>query len=143
MIQRIQSIFLLLASGACLSLLGIPMATTGAVREQSTLFADARFELSDDGILLGLFLAGGALLFLAIFLFKNRRLQMTLSLFAVAVIVGGAAWGGYLFSRELPLPAYDIKLGAAMPLLSIVFALLAYNRIRKDETLVRSMDRLR
>jgi hypothetical protein len=35
------------------------------------------------------------------------------------------------------------KVGAALPVVSIVLLLLAYGGIRKDEKLIRSADRLR
>ena len=143
MIQRIQSIFLLLAAGAGLGLLGLPFASTAQAQEGSALFADAQFLLNDNMVLLGLFVGGGALFLITIFLFRNRRLQMTLSLFGILLMVAGAAWGGYLFSQNIPDQAYDIKAGTALPLLGIIFAMLAYNRIKKDDKLVRSMDRLR
>jgi len=37
----------------------------------------------------------------------------------------------------------DFRLGSALPLLGIIFNLMAKRNISKDEELIRSMDRLR
>jgi len=152
MIQRLQSIFLFLAA-AMMSLLFVgPMpfvsidkalpANNGAVA-----LADGILSTQDHiGILVAVILAI-ALPMLALFLYKNRPLQMRLGKISIAVVIIAViltvvfSWQG---SQQIP---EDIKMsidfGYLMPVLSIVFLALALKFINKDEKLVRSADRLR
>lgn len=146
MIQRIQSIFLLLASGASLGLFGLPMARTPQPIEASTIFADAVYDLNDQVALMVLFGLAGVLSLLGIFLFRNRPLQMKVSLSALIINLGGLAFGAFYLSQhitEAGAKAIQDGLGMYLPLIAIFFAFLAYRFIRRDEKLVKSMDRLR
>lgn len=81
-----------------------------------------------------------------IFLFRNRPLQMrvchftTLLLVAFYVIVGI-----YIYDLYIALNGESLQLQAAlsMPVVALVLNYIAYRRIRADERLVRSADRLR
>jgi hypothetical protein len=146
MIQRIQSVFLLLVSGAAFSLFGLSFANSAKVIANSALFSDQTFNIMDDKVMLGLFCAAGALAFIAIFLFKNRTLQSRLAQLAILVILGGTGWGAYKFTQDAAAQASDAvqySFGLASPVLAIIFAILAIRFIKKDENLVQSMDRLR
>ena len=100
MLQRYQSIFLLLA-GACAALpFFLPAATTSGSANNSYLFSDSNFTLSDDSLLMVCF-GLAALLWLAdIFLFKNRIMQIRLSTISLLLVVVGSAYGAYLFSQD-------------------------------------------
>lgn len=146
MIQRIQSIFLLLAGGASLGLFGLPLARTPEAIEESAIFADAVYNLNDQVALMILFGLAGALSLLGIFLFRNRPLQMKVSLSALIINLGGLAFAAFYLSQnitEAGEKAIQDGLGMYLPLLAIFFAFLAYRFIRRDEKLVKSMDRLR
>ena len=143
MIQRIQSIFLFLGAGSCFGLFGADAADTPAPVAESTLFADAQFTLFDDPVLLGLFGLAGLLLLAGIFLFNNRKLQMKISLAAVALVVLGVGYGVFRFLNDAAADLATPDVGLALPLLAIVFAVLARKYIYQDERLVRSADRLR
>lgn len=143
MIQRIQSLFLLLASGSCFSLFGLPVSDTDTAQAGSNLFADREFTLFDSPVLLGLFGLAGALLLLGIFLFRNRKLQMNLSWLSIALVVGGLGFGFFLLSQDSAQEAATFASGTIMPLIAVLFAYLAKVFINKDEKLVRSADRLR
>ena len=86
MIQRIQSVFLLLVSGAAFSLFGLSFANSAKVISNSALFSDQTFNIMDDQVMLGLFCAAGAIAFIAIFLFKNRILQTRLVQLSILVL---------------------------------------------------------
>lgn len=143
MIQRIQSIFLLLGSGSCFGLFGLPVAGTDAPQAQSVIFNDASYTLFDDPILLGLFGLAGALLLADIFLFNNRQLQIRLSWLSIALVLGGVGYGFFKLSTDAAQAMAEPAPGIALPLIAIVFAYLAKVYIHKDERLVRSADRLR
>jgi LPXTG-motif cell wall-anchored protein len=143
MIQRIQSIFLLLGSGACFSLFGLPVADTETVQPESALFADQKFTLLDNPILMILIGLAGLLLLGGIFLYKNRKLQSTLSKLSIAMITGGIGLGFYLLSTDTAQEVATFASGTVFPVIAIVLAYLANFYINKDEKLVRSADRLR
>ena len=80
---------------------------------------------------------------LAVFLFKQRNVQASFCLIALLVHVAAAAYIYYFFqTKETPIDIlYTWWNLAALP--PVVFLLLAYLGIKKDEALVKSMDRLR
>jgi len=89
MIQRIQSIFLLLAAAAAFALFAFPFASTPNAVASSEMFADAQYNLSDNIALLILFCLAGGLAFISIFMFKNRKTQLLIGRLAiVANIIG-------------------------------------------------------
>ena len=144
MIQRIQTIFLLLASVAALSLYKLPFASAGKT-DIAPFLSDGIFNVMDHPGFMGLFGLGGLLLLLAIFLFKNRMLQMRVTLFAsVLVLLGLILIPVLLFQAgETVIQMLQVKPGMYIPAVAVFFGLLARRAIRKDEKLVKSMDRLR
>jgi peptidoglycan/LPS O-acetylase OafA/YrhL len=143
MIQRIQTIFLLLASGAALSLFALPLATTSEAKADSVLFADAAFNIQDGPVMMGAFALAGLLLLVTIFLFNNRKLQMTLTKVGLLLTGVGIGVGAFYLSKDQAVDVAEPALGVALPLLVVIFAYLAHRYINKDEKLVRSVDRLR
>lgn len=143
MIQRIQSIFLLLASGACFGLFGTDAADTPAPVATSDLFKDGSFNVFDDPILIGIVVLAGVVFLADIFLFKNRKLQVTMSRVGLVLMLIGAAYSSYLWYADSAGATATPDFGIALPGLAIIFAFLAARFIGKDEKLVRSADRLR
>jgi hypothetical protein len=144
MLQRIQTIFLALAAGAVFATISLPFATAPQPIETSALFADSVYDVNDHLVLLICFAVGGALALASIFLFKNRPLQMRLSLLAFFAVLGGLVFGIVLLVLDRgSLDQAALALGTGSPLVALVFLLLARRAIQKDEKLVRSMDRLR
>ena len=141
MIQRIQTIFLILAAAAAFALFKLPFATTSEP-VQASFFADKVYDINDHMALLGLFAGAGALALVSIFLFKNRTLQMNLTKLALLVNVVGLILAAYFFSSS-GSDSGEAGLGVYLPVAFVVFGLLALKYIRKDENLVKSMDRLR
>ncbi len=143
MIQRIQSLFLLLASIATFLEFVFPFfkgkqAATG-------FFADSVYTIQDHPVLLGLTVAAGALAFLTIFLFNNRSLQqklvyltilLSLALLVVTVVLG---------FQDTPnlFNSASVFIGTFLPVIAIIFLGISLRGINKDDKLVRSMDRLR
>ena len=146
MIQRIQSIFLLLAGAALLSLFGIPFATSG--QADTALFADKIYNLFDNTILIVLAALGGLAALINIFLFKNRELQLKLDYLVITLSILLPIIAVFLVFKSGSETAQEIDIqenyfGLAMPILAIIFAALANKFIKKDHKLVKSMDRLR
>lgn len=144
MIQRIQTLFLVLAAAASFGAIGTPLAITSEGIAASALFQDSVFSANDNIVVLVLLAVGAALAVAAVILFKNRSVQLTLSLLAMLANAAGGLWAGYLFSQDggKELGA-QMSWGIILPVFAIFLHVMARRFIRKDEQLVRSMDRLR
>ena len=147
MIQRIQSIFLLLASASAFALFAVPFGTTPEPVAESAIYADSVYDIQDSNGLLALFCIAGALALLSIFTFKNRKTQLMLGRLAmVANVIGFILVIIFYFQNASELQGIQDEenpIGFALPVIFMVFAILAQRAIRKDEKLVRSTDRLR
>jgi hypothetical protein len=143
MIQRIQSIYLLIAtlvSGGLIFVFNL----WSNLKEQIfalDLFTRESFLLK---IIPLLFLLSAIISFLDIFLFKNRKLQFV---FGRLVILINLFLLGLLIYVSLTLPG-EISIskkgiGMFLPILVVLLIVLANKAIKKDEDLVKSVDRLR
>lgn len=88
----------------------------------------------------------------SIMLFRKRMRQLRLTIFSTILLVGYIATYAvfaYFYRENLAAlqPAADVSFHipfiGVFPVLSIIFNILAIHGIRKDEALVRSLDRLR
>lgn len=143
MIQRIQSIYLLIASLGFFGQFFTDFATSAA--SIPGMFADKIYEIQDHPVLLGLTVFGGVLALATIFLFNNRPLQKKLSIFTLicAIILPVTALMLLLTEGTEATSEISETLGTFIPVVSVICAYLAYRGINKDDKLVRSMDRLR
>lgn len=142
MIQRIQSIYLTIV--IVLSAI-LPFVFKLWVKSNEEVFAlDLFSELTLLSKLVPVFFFLSALIAaIAIFKFKKRQLQFVLvriiiliNLFLLGILI-------YL-SLTLPGEASSEKgIGMFLPIVVILFAFLANKAIKKDEDLVKSVDRLR
>lgn len=145
MIQRIQSVWLLLAalSGAGLFFLNLHQAKV--MKEGAETIE--KMGASNNFILLMLALVVIALPLVAIFLFKNRKKQAQMATLSILADIGFIAVALMLISNannKVPAPTDSTYLpGIVLPVLSLIFSFLAIKGIRKDEKLVKSLDRLR
>lgn len=81
---------------------------------------------------------------LAILSFKNRKRQMLLTRLNIIlnfVLLGVFVYSSLMLSGEASVSEKGI--GGLIPIISIVFLVLANKAIQKDEDLVKSVDRLR
>lgn len=144
MIQRVQSIYLLLAaliSGALVFLISFGITKDMETITIIDLIKDQRYLIKSIGI--G-FLASSVLSFLSIFLFKNRQNQFVLG--RVNILINFYLLGVLLFeSLSLPGETFVSKkgIGVFLPIIVIVLLAMANKAIKKDENLVKSVDRLR
>ena len=86
--------------------------------------------------------------FVIIFNFKKRILQIRMCVFSTLLIIGFCAlFGFYIWkfgkSPELPDLKVHLRLWAAFPIVSLILNYLAIRNIGADETMVRSLERLR
>lgn len=145
MIQRIQSIFLLLASASLGGTFALPFADSSAP-VADTLFADSLFSVFDSMPLMIGFGLAALLALLAIFLFNNRKLQKKIAGASGLLTLGSASFaiGQYMQqANELTGVTIDDEPGIFLPVAGFILAIMAVRFINKDEKLVRSADRLR
>ncbi|WP_298760520.1 DUF4293 domain-containing protein [uncultured Psychroserpens sp.] len=136
MIQRIQSIYLLFAVGVSAGLIFVFHLWTKV--EDVVVYA------KDEHLYLGLFLGSALLSLISIFCFKNRKLQFVLG--RLNIILNFILLGFFVYQLLMPPGESQISekgVGIFIPILSIVLLVLANKAIKKDEDLVKSVDRLR
>ncbi len=150
MIQRIQSLWLLCAALILLFTLFIPYA----MQSSSTTDTDIVTQVSINNrsqlwLTIATTLGAFASLF-TIFMFKNRPLQMKLTLLCILLtLLTGTGMLYTTFQQDLNftlavgLVGNKLYIGILLPLLSSLLLLMAYRAIRADEKLIKSVDRLR
>jgi len=154
MIQRIQTLYLIVITALMAITLFTPIATfTVATGDVYTLsaFELSNGEQSQSTLWMGILLVLTTVLpLVTIFLFKNRQLQLRLCGAEVVLLIGATAFVAiyYWLSGANALENVGVEhrafgWAAIMPLLSLVMAFLAARSIFKDEVLVRSLDRIR
>ncbi|MHA7058549.1 DUF4293 domain-containing protein [Aquimarina sp. M1] len=136
MIQRIQSVYLLLVVllSAGLSF----MVPYGFDKNGEYLLAQNNF------LVLGMFTGSAVIALVSIFLFKNRQLQFVLGRINILfnfILLGVFVYWSLTLSGETVVSEKGI--GMLIPIISIVLLVMANKAIRKDENLVKSVDRLR
>jgi len=145
MIQRIQTIFLLLAALCFGALFMLPMATSSV--STAHFMADQVYGIQDHLALLGITTFAIGVSVLAIVLFKNRKLQRKLVYLIIVLAISMSVTSYFLLKMDLGesilTAGLHLQPGMFLPFLGILFSLLAGYYIGKDEKLVKSMDRLR
>lgn len=150
MIQRIQTIYLLLAALALGLQFVLPYAAApaAAVPDAAATFADGLFNLYDRmGLLVNTVIAA-VLGLVAVFLYKNRLAQSRLTsfgMFAATILAVMLAAQFFFLANETgdAMKTVSYQAGVGMPAVAVVLLWLANRAIRRDEALVRSADRLR
>lgn len=141
MIQRIQSVWLLLAAAASFLTLKFSFYSGNIMREGQPK-AFSKLVGTNDILLTISIVATGLLALVAIFLYKNRKLQMRLCLIALLLSCLNLVLFYIQIKKFVPLEGnYDLTaaIAIAVPVL-IIFAIRGINR---DQKLVKSLDRLR
>jgi len=157
MIQRIQSIYLLVASLLGLSLIFVEFANFTADANTFTLnflgisitSEGTNFSPVSSMVITAFSVLSFLLPLIAIFLYKNRPNQLKFTYIAIALCGGVFATalfyilgiGNFLPPSETISTNYG--LGLIFTLIEIVFLFLASMGIRKDENLIKSLNRLR
>ena len=143
MIQRIQSIYLLLAgciSGAIVFFVNI----WSTIKEQvfiTDLFSSESILVKATPVF---FFLSALLSIITIFMFKNRKLQFVLGRLNILI---NLILLGLLVYVSLSLPGEtavsEKGIGMFLPVLVVLLLVFANRAIKKDEDLVKSVDRLR
>jgi len=136
MLQRIQTLYLLLASGVSGGLI--------FVFHMWITSEDVKVFAINEMVLFGLFITSALLSLLSIFMFKNRKSQFIvgrLNIILNFILLGLLVYRSLNVSGEALVSEKGI--GMFLPVVSIVLLALANKAIKKDEDLVKSVDRLR
>jgi|TARA_R100001230_G_C5625809_1_gene134410 membrane protease YdiL (CAAX protease family) len=136
MIQRIQTIYLVVSAivmGALFMWFPVVIGTDGSVIMERS-----------EPLIFGLIFISIALAIISILSFKKRQLQFVLN--RLNIISNFVLLGVFVY-RLLTLSGETIVsekgIGVLFPIISIVFLVLANKAIKRDEDLVKSVDRLR
>ena len=160
MIQRIQTIYLLLVVALGITLCFIPVVQfvtpegaevvrawqlTALGMTETTVTELPAIQLNG---LWGLLLASALIPVLAlvdIFLYNKRLLQARLNIFTIMLCLGYyGVLAIYIYLAKLMIDVDVYVMGwACLPLVCLVLTVMATRRILKDEAMVRAADRLR
>ncbi|MEN8125107.1 MAG: DUF4293 domain-containing protein [Bacteroidota bacterium] len=144
MIQRIQSLYLLLAalvSGGLIFIFYLWTNQSGNDIYAINIISEEDLLLKSTGIL---FILSSILSIISIFLYKNRKIQIVINRLNIVLnffLLGIIVYLLLTLSGETVVSKKGI--GSFIPLIAILFLVLANKAIIKDEKLVKSVDRLR
>lgn len=136
MLQRIQTVYLLIAAIFSCGLIFVFHLWTNA--------QDVPVYAKDNMMYLAMFFGSAALSLISIFNYKNRKFQFVLG--RLNIILNFILLGLFLYLLLMAPGESEISekgVGIFIPIFSIVFLVLANKAIKKDEDLVKSVDRLR
>ena len=136
MLQRIQTLYLIITGFTLAGLyIWFPILTT---KDKVVLISN------QEPLVFGLLFTCIALAIIAVLTFKKRQTQFVLN--RLNIILNFVLLGVFVY-RSLSIPGETLVsqkgLGVFLPIISIVFLVLANKAIKKDEDLVKSVDRLR
>jgi hypothetical protein len=141
MLQRIQSIWLLLAAVCGFLTLKFPFYS-GNKLDASNVKTFQYLTASGSIILVILTVAAFVAALITIFLYKNRKLQLRITL-VVSVVSLLNIFLYYRETKKFVEGESGYNLTSLLTLAIPVFLVLAARNINKDQKLVKSMDRLR
>lgn len=131
-IQRIQTLWLALSLGLTVAVALRPFAWLGT----QPVYVGSYPVLA---VLAWLIVA---LLFIAVFTYRNLRLQKTITMTALLLMIGLAVTGFIYLARLMPEATPEWGGGVLLLTLAAIFDALAYRGMRRDQRRLRSSDRL-
>ena len=145
MIQRIQSIWLLLAGLVNAGLFYFAIYHAEVVENGIAVTQQLRVNDHYPSLLMALVIT--VLPLVAIFMFKNRTRQLNVVLFSIVACIAFIAFtlmrvSNFNNGTSAPVTG-TYWVGSILPVVAIIFLVMAVNGIRRDEKLVKSLDRLR
>ena len=147
MIQRIQTVYLLLAGIITASLFFFDFAELAVDSELLVFNAFGILkgeEIIISGIPVQFFIALVTILHIVIiFMYKKRIRQMRMTVFTIILLMGLLAFLFYFSYFAFEDSSVVYKIPMSFPLIAIILDYLAIRGIGKDEALVRSMNRIR
>jgi hypothetical protein len=143
MIQRIQTIYLILASVVSGGLIFV-FNLWNTIKEKIFVVDLFMEEVVTFKVIPLMFFTSAILSIVTIFLFNNRKLQFVIGRIIILInlfLLGLLIYLSLTLSGETLVSEKGI--GMFLPILAILLVVLANKAIKKDEDLVKSVDRLR
>jgi hypothetical protein len=150
MLQRIQTVYLLLAS-ICMVVSLLTNLAVFSFDGNIVHFEAMGFYMNQEIIFptWGLFVIGNISAILSVgivFLYKKRMLQIRLASMNIFIILGYYALCGFFIYQRNPefnSVFQNIGIGIITPFIAIILTYLAIRKIGADEALIRSLNRIR
>ena len=140
MIQRQQTLWLLLATVAAILSFMFPFVTGMELVDKTAMEKPAEIVAGSNFFILLLTIASIIISTITIFLFKNRKQQLWLCL--LGILISGLIIFLYIIQlNKLIKPT--LALFCILPFAVFAGYFLAFLNIRKDEKLIKSLDKLR
>ena len=136
-IQRIQTLMLLIAAILMAIFCCTGFATVKAADAARTVL------VADAPVLLTLNILIAVLLVISIFLYRDLRRQMRVTLLILLLICASMVTSGFIIYAGIPGAEPILLGGVSLLLLALIFALLAYRAMGRDRRLLAAADRLR
>ncbi|UCH13400.1 MAG: DUF4293 domain-containing protein [Bacteroidales bacterium] len=172
MIQRIQSLYLLIVSILMMFMLFLPIAEIAVERKQviseketadikeiviyknygAVIYSDNKAKtIFSTWPVTTMICITGLISFFTIFLYTSRMLQIRLCVFNALLFLGLSALTYYYFTAirkqvnvsDLSIVGHTFKISIIFPVIAFILTFLAFRAVRRDELLVRSYERLR
>jgi hypothetical protein len=154
MIQRIQTLYLTLATifsgillkGRIFSLVGLEGESYELNFKGIFLISNIDSKLIEKSLPLSiLMIIVPILFFVAIFLYKRRKLQIRVTVLSALLSIGVFLLIIYymIFAGKKLEAEFILRIKMVFPIISAVFGYLAFRGILKDELLIKSYDRIR
>ena len=149
MIQRKQSIYLLITAILMLAMVFLPVMEFSREDQVRTL---SLLSLGSHSVLPGFVLPAMALLislltFVVLFLYKNRKVQMQISCWILVLLMLFYSFIFYSYNEFSNIVEsgtfFFPELSISFPLISLLLVCMAISAIKKDDRLVSSLGRLR
>ena len=153
MIQRIQSVFLLVSLCFLVTMFFVPVAELFYDTGKILYFNLFGFYLSEAGTTAyisaqySIIRAFGLLIctmnLLIIFMFKFRLYQIRLCIYNILMLAGLMGVMFYVLNNIQDVQSVSYRLPIVFPVVAIILHYLALRGIRKDEMMVKALNRLR
>lgn len=158
MIQRIQSVYFLLAAAALVLMFFFPLSLHSfrGLEVAFNLLEKTSADQLSASMMINLWPLLTAVILiiilclLTIFLYKNRPLQLRLAMISVLLnilLIITVFWMVNYLSTKLDPESVDQQInyqfGVYLPIVSLVFLILAHRGIKKDERMIKAADRIR
>lgn len=147
MIQRIQSVYLLVVTALLIVTMCLPLGTF--ITPSGPFDFNASGVMVNDAVqptwgLLGILILSAIISFATLLLFKNRVLQIRMTVFNSLLLLGFyIAFIAFYFALKTDLSSFKISWSLGLPLVAMVLNYLAIRAIGRDEVMVKAADRLR
>jgi hypothetical protein len=153
MIQRIQTLYLLVSLGLIVLIFFLPVAELISGNNQLVTFKATGFYDNGTGnhiistvpvVIINSVII--CIYFICIFLYKSRMIQIrlcVLNMILLAGLIGLFCFHLLFYLKTVQNVDFKIGISFIIPVIAIIFTYLAFRGIRKDEYLVRLADRIR